>query len=184
MYYYGAAAPDSGRARLEDIRRGQFEGLREEVGSNPARRPDVGEAKLHPTAGATAVGARQLLIAYNINLATPDVEVARRVARKVRASSGGLPFVKAMGVEVRGRAQVSMNLTDFEQTPVHVAFEAVEREARNEGVAIEGSEIVGLVPAKAVALSADFFRRMEGFHPGLVLESRLAEARGAPQTSP
>ena len=141
VYYYEAAARQPERAKLENIRRGQFEGLREEVRSNPARRPDVGGPELHPTAGATVVGARKFLIAYNINLATADVEVARRIARKVRASSGGLAHVKAMGVELkdRGRAQVSMNLTDFEQTPVHVVFEAVRREAQHEGTDIEGS---------------------------------------------
>ncbi|MBI3697536.1 MAG: glutamate formimidoyltransferase [Acidobacteria bacterium] len=176
VYYYESAARDPERVRLENIRRGQFEGLREEVRTNPARRPDVGEAELHPTAGATVVGARKFLIAYNVYLATPDVEVAKRIARKVRASSGGLPFVKAMGLEVKSRAQVSMNLTDFEQTPVHVVFDVVEREARNEGTRIESSEIVGLIPKKALELSAAFFLRVENFEPRLVLENRLADS--------
>ena len=116
---------------LENIRRGQFEGLREEVLRNPERAPDIGEPRLHPTAGATVVGARKFLIAYNINLNTPDLEIAKRIAKTIRFSSGGLPCVKAMGVDLRARnlAQVSMNLTDFEQTPIHHVFETVKREA-------------------------------------------------------
>jgi glutamate formiminotransferase/formiminotetrahydrofolate cyclodeaminase len=177
VYYYEAAARDPERARLENIRRGQFEGLREEVRTNAARRPDVGGPELHPTAGATVVGARKYLIAYNINLATSDVEVARRIARKIRASSGGMPHVKAMGVELkeRHRAQVSMNLTDFEQTPVGAVFEAVRREAASEGTAIEGSEIIGLIPKKALEMAAAHFLHVENFRPGLVIENRLAE---------
>lgn len=175
VYYYEAAARSPERANLADLRRGQFEGLREEVRTNPARRPDVGGPDLHRTAGATVVGARKFLIAYNIYLATADVAAARRIARKVRASSGGLPFVKAMGVEVKGRAQVSMNLSDFEQTPVHVVFEAVKREAQAEGAAVESSEIIGLIPKKALEMAGAFFLQVENFHPGLVLENRLAE---------
>ncbi len=178
VYFYEAAARDPERVRLESIRRGQFEGLRDEVRTNAARRPDLGGPELHPTAGATVVGARKFLIAYNINLATGDLETAKRIARKVRASSGGLPHVKAMGVELRDRqrAQVSMNLTDFEQTPVHVAFEAVEREARNEGAAIEGSEIIGLIPKKALEMSAAHFLKVKNFNPSQILENRLAGA--------
>lgn len=186
VYYYEAAARTPERARLENIRRGQFEGLREEVLRNPARRPDVGGPSLHPTAGAIVVGARRFLIAYNINLATADVTVAKAIARKVRESSGGLPCVKAMGVELkaRNRAQVSMNLTDFERTPLHVVFEAVRREAQEQGTEIEGSEIVGLVPKKALEMCAAHFLKIENFDPGLVLENRLAklisEARASP----
>ena len=182
VYFYEEAAKDPERVRLENIRRGQFEGLREEVRTNPARRPDVGGPELHPTAGATVVGARKFLIAYNINLATADVEVAKRIARKIRASSGGMPCVKAMGVELkeRGRAQVSMNLTDFEQTPVHAVFEAVRREAAAEGTAIEASEIIGLIPKKALEMSAAHFLQVENFRPGLVLENRLAELASTP----
>ncbi len=175
VYYYEAAARDPERAALEKIRRGQFEGLREEVKTNPARRPDVGGPELHPTAGAVVVGARKFLIAYNIYLETAEVETARRIARRVRASSGGLPCVKAMGVLAGGRAQVSMNLTDFETTPVHVVFEAVRREAEREGTAVASSEIVGLIPRKALEGAAAGLLRVENFHPGLVLENRLAE---------
>ena len=178
VYFYEAAARRADRANLEDVRRGEFEGLREEVRGNPERRPDVGEAELHPTAGATIVGARKFLIAYNINLATPEVAVAKRIAKAVRFSSGGFRYVKAMGVKLatRNLAQVSMNLTDFEQTPMHRVFEAVKREAAREGVAVVGSEIVGLVPKKALEMAAEFFLQIENYHPGLVLENRMAEA--------
>ncbi len=185
VYYYEAAARSPERSNLENIRRGQFEGLREEVRANPARRPDVGGPDLHATAGATVVGARKFLIAWNINLATGDVEVAKRIARKIRASSGGMPFVKAMGVrlEDRDRAQVSMNLTDFEQTPVHVVFDAVRGEAQREGTSIEGSQIIGLIPKRALEMAGAFFLQVENFHPGLVLENRLAEALQPTMTS-
>src|SRR6185312_5079001 len=126
VYLYESAATRPERQNLENIRRGQFEGIRDEIASNPDRMPDFGEAKLHPTAGACVVGARKFLIAYNIFLNTPDVDIAKKVAKAVRFSSGGLRFVKAAGFLVRGQAQVSMNLTDFEQTPLHRVFEAVK----------------------------------------------------------
>jgi len=178
VYLYEAAARTPDRVNLENVRRGQFEGLREEVLTNPERAPDLGEARLHPTAGATIVGARKFLIAYNINLNTPDVEIAKRIAKAIRFSSGGFRYVKAMGVPLTSRnlAQVSMNLTDFEQTPVHRVFEAVRTEAERYGVSIAGSEIVGLIPKKALEMAAEFYLRCENFHPGLVLENRLAEA--------
>jgi glutamate formiminotransferase/formiminotetrahydrofolate cyclodeaminase len=178
VYFYEAAARRPDRVNLENIRRGQFEGLREEVGSNPERAPDIGEPRLHPTAGATVVGARKFLIAYNINLATPDVAIAKRIARAIRYSSGGFRYVKAMGVPLRSRnlAQVSMNLTDFEQTPIHRVFETVRAEAERHGVAVVGSEIVGLIPKKALEMTAEHFLRVENFRPGIVLENRLAEA--------
>jgi glutamate formiminotransferase len=124
VYFYEAAAQRPDRVNLENIRRGQFEGLGEELLSNSERAPDIGDGRLHPTAGATVVGARKFLIAYNINLNTPDLSIAKKIAKKIRFSSGGLPFVKAMGVDLRARnlAQVSMNLTDFEQTPIHLVF--------------------------------------------------------------
>jgi glutamate formiminotransferase / formiminotetrahydrofolate cyclodeaminase len=180
VYFYEAAALREDRVNLANIRRGQFEGLREDVRSHPERRPDVGGPELHATAGATVVGARKFLIAYNINLGTPDVAVAKRIAKVVRFSSGGLPCVKAMGVklEARNLAQVSMNLTDFEQTPMHQVFEAVKREAAREGVAVVGSEIVGLVPKKALEMASEFFLQIENFQPGLVLENRMMEAAG------
>ena len=176
-YLYEAAARQPERANLENIRRGQFEGVREEIGTNPARLPDFGEAALHPTAGATVVGARKFLIAYNINLNTPDVAAAKAIAKKIRASSGGFPCVKAMGVELKARnlAQVSMNLTDFETTSMATVFQAVEREAAALGIQVAGSEIVGLVPRLALDQAAVQFLRVENFRPELIVENRLEQ---------
>lgn len=177
-YLYEAAARRPERANLENIRRGQFEGLREDVRTNPDRAPDFGNAELHPTAGATVVGARKFLIAYNINLGTADVEIAKRIAKGIRHSSGGYRYVKAMGVMLTSRnlAQVSMNLTDFEQTPVHRVFATVESEAARYGVPVVGSEIIGLIPKRALEMAADFHLRFEGFQPSMVLENRVADA--------
>ena len=136
--------------------------------------PDFGEARLHPTAGATVVGARKFLIAYNIFLNTPDVAIAKSIAKAVRFSSGGMRFVKAAGFLVRGLAQVSMNLTDFEQTPVHRVFELVRREAARYGVLPVSSEIVGLIPKRAVEQAAEWFLQLENFDSSLILENRLA----------
>ncbi|HTQ53946.1 MAG TPA: glutamate formimidoyltransferase [Bryobacteraceae bacterium] len=178
VYLYEAAARRPDRVNLENIRRGQFEGLREEVRTNPDRRPDFGDAELHPSAGATVAGARKFLIAYNINLNTADVEIAKRIAKAIRFSSGGFRYVKSMGVPLASRnlAQVSMNLTDFEQTPMHRVFEAVRAEAARYGAAIVGSEIVGLIPKRALEMTAEWYLQVENFHPSLVLENRLAEA--------
>jgi glutamate formiminotransferase len=179
VYLYEEAATRPDRTNLENIRRGQFEGLREEVGKDPDRAPDFGEPRLHPTAGATVVGVRKFLIAYNINLNTPDVSVAKEIAKAVRFSSGGLRYVKAMGVDLkaRGLAQVSMNLTDFERTPVFRVFEMVKREAARHGTSIAGSEIVGLIPKKAIEATADFYLQLENFDPQQqILENRLAAA--------
>ncbi|MEW5975850.1 MAG: glutamate formimidoyltransferase [Acidobacteriota bacterium] len=175
VYLYEAAATRPERVQLENVRRGQFEGLRQEIQASPERLPDFGPPQVHPTAGAIAVGARKFLIAYNINLHSSDVEVARRIAKAVRYSSGGLRHVKAMGVflQARNQAQVSMNLTDFEQTPIHRVFELVRREAERYGVAIAGSEIVGLVPQKALLMSAEFSLQIENFRPELIFENRL-----------
>src|SRR6202162_5373662 len=180
VYFYEAAAVRPERANLETIRKGQFEGLREELLRNPDRAPDVGEPRLHPTAGATVVGARKFLIAYNINLNTPDLEIAKRIGKNIRFSNGGLRYVKAMGVDLRARhlAQVSINLTDFEQTPIHRVFEMVKREAERYGVTIVGSEIVGLIPKKAIELTADFYLQLENFSPAQVLENRLEAPLG------
>src|SRR5271155_4272450 len=173
VYLYEAAvAPE--RQNLENIRRGQFEGIRAEIATNAARRPDFGEARVHPTAGATVVGARKFLIAYNVFLNTPDVEIAKKVAKAVRFSSGGMRFVKGAGFLVRGLAQVSMNLTDFEQTPVHRVFEVVKREAARYGVMPVSSEIVGLIPKKALEQAAEWFLQVENFDSSLILENRLA----------
>ena len=176
-YLYEAAARKPERVNLENIRRGQFEGVREEIGSKPARHPDFGETALHPTAGATVVGARKFLIAYNINLNTPDVALAKAIAKKIRASSGGFPCVKAMGVELKARslAQVAMNLTDFETTSLAAVFEAVTREAAALSVQVVGSEIVGLVPRQALDDAAVHFLRVENFRPELVVENRLEQ---------
>jgi glutamate formiminotransferase / formiminotetrahydrofolate cyclodeaminase len=178
VYFYEAAAKRPDRINLENIRKGQFEGLREDALSDPDRAPDIGEPRLHPTAGATAVGARKFLIAYNINLDTHDVSIAKKIAKAIRFSSGGLRYVKAMGVDLkaRGLAQVSINLTDFEQTPLHRVFEMVQREAEQYGCTIVGSEIVGLVPRKALELTAEFYLQFENFSPALVLENRLSSA--------
>jgi glutamate formiminotransferase len=176
-YLYEAAARQPERRNLENIRRGQFEGVRDEVRTNPERHPDFGEAALHPTAGATVVGARKFLIAYNINLNTPEVALAKAIAKKIRASSGGFPCVKAMGVGLKSRhlAQVSMNLTDFETTSIATVFEAVTREAAAHGVDVVGSEIVGLVPRKALEEAAVQYLKVENYRPRLVFENRLEQ---------
>ncbi|HEY6944095.1 MAG TPA: glutamate formimidoyltransferase [Candidatus Acidoferrum sp.] len=186
VFFYEAAATRPDRANLENVRRGQFEGLREELKKNHDRQPDVGEPKVHPTAGVTVVGARKFLIAYNVNLNTPDVGIANKIAKAIRFSSGGLRYVKSMGVELKARnlAQVSINLTDFEQTPMHRVYEMVKREAERYGVMPVGSEIVGLVPKKALEMTADFFLQLENFSPEQVFENKLADAlSGAPMVA-
>src|SRR5229473_1879117 len=183
VFFYEAAATRPDRVNLENVRRGQFEGLGEEMKHNLDRQPDVGEPKLHPTAGVTVVGARKFLIAYNVNLNTTDIGIANKIAKAIRYSSGGLRHVKAMGVELKARnlAQVSINLTDFEQTPMHRVYEMVKREAERYGVMPVGSEIVGLVPKKAIEMAADYFLQLENFSPSQVFENKLEAAlRGAP----
>jgi glutamate formiminotransferase/formiminotetrahydrofolate cyclodeaminase len=178
IFFYEAAATRPERVNLENIRRGQFEGLREEMKKNHDRQPDIGEPKVHPTAGITVVGARKFLIAYNVNLNTPDIGIANKIAKAIRFSSGGLRYVKSMGVELKARhlAQVSINLTDFEQTPMHRVYEMVKREAARYGVMPVGSEIVGLVPKKAIEMAADFFLQLENFSPSQVFENKLEAA--------
>jgi glutamate formiminotransferase len=178
VYLYEAAATSPERQNLENIRRGQFEVIREEIGTVPARKPDFGETRLHPTAGACVVGARKFLIAYNVFLNTPDVDIAKKIAKAVRFSTGGLRFVKAAGFLVRGHAQVSMNLTDFEQTPIHRVFELVRREAERYGVAPTSSEIVGLIPKRALEQAAEWFLQVEHFDSSLILENRLTGVVG------
>jgi glutamate formiminotransferase / formiminotetrahydrofolate cyclodeaminase len=183
VYFYEAAAQRPERANLENIRKGQFEGLLAEVPTNPNRAPDIGNAALHPTAGATVVGARKFLVAYNINLNTSDIEIAKKIGKNIRFSNGGLRYVKAMGVDLRARnlAQVSINMTDFEQTPLHRVFEMVKREAERYGVSIVGSEIVGLIPKRAIEITADFYLQLENFSPAQVFENRVeASLSGAP----
>ena len=190
VYFYGAAALRPERARLEDVRRGGYERLRELGLGDPfwtpdaAWRPDAGPARLHPTAGATIVGARPYLVAFNVNLASADRAAANAIARSVRASGGGLPEVKAMGVLLRsrsvngqtGQAQVSMNLTDLDQTSLGEAYRAVEREAAQLGVSIHSSEIVGLVPQGALAGIGAEEMKLADFSPEKILENRLAAA--------
>ena len=178
VYLYESAATTPERQNLENIRRGQFEGIRDEIATNPARRPDFGEPRVHPTAGATVVGARKFLIAYNVFLNTPEVEIAKKIAKAVRFSTGGLRFVKGAGFLVRGLAQVSMNLTDFEQTPIHRVFEFVKREAARYGVMPVSSEIVGLIPKKALEQAAEWFLQVENFDSSLILENRLTAVMG------
>src|SRR5271156_242928 len=183
VFFYEAAALRPDRINLENVRRGQYEGLREELKKNHDRQPDIGEPKLHPTAGVTVVGARKFLVAYNVNLNTADVGIANKIAKAIRFSSRGLRYVKSMGVKLkaRGLAQVSINLTDFEQTPMHRVYEMVKREAERYGVTPVGSEIVGLVPKKAIEMAADFFLQLEDFSPSQVFENKLAAAlSGAP----
>lgn len=172
VYLYEAAATRPDRVNLADIRHGEYEGLKAEIGANPNRRPDFGPARLGP-AGATVVGARTFLIAYNVFLTTSDIEIAKRIAKTVRHSSGGLRHVKALGLLVNGKAQVSMNLTDFHKTPIHVAVEMIRREAQRYGVAIESSEIVGLLPQQALLDAAAWYLQLDNFRPEMVLENRM-----------
>ncbi|MBI3650336.1 MAG: glutamate formimidoyltransferase [Acidobacteria bacterium] len=178
VYLYEKAATRPERENLAALRKGQFEGIRDEIAVKESRQPDFGAAAVHPTAGITAVGARPPLIAYNINLGTGDLEIANKIARAVRYLSGGLRYVKALGFELsdRGIVQVSMNMVNFEGTPLHRAFEMVKREAERYGVAIVGSEIVGLVPQKALNEASDFYLQLENFSQEQILEHRLVAA--------
>jgi glutamate formiminotransferase len=185
VYFYEEAATRPDRRNLESLRRGQFEGLREAAQRESERSPDIGDLGLHTSAGAVAVAARKLLVAFNVVLNTGDVAVAKRIARAIRSSSGGLPHVKAIGVELKsqGRAQVSMNLTDYEQTPLHVVFERVQREAAAQGCAIVGSEIVGLLPRRALETAAAHYLQLQKFSPDSVLENRIEEETDASPVS-
>ncbi len=172
VYLYEEAATQPERVNLENIRRGQYEGLKAEIETHPERKPDFGPARLGP-AGATVIGARHPLIAYNVYLATGDVSIAKAVAKAVRQSSGGLPCVKALGMLVEGRAQVSMNLTDFRQTSIQTAVEAVRSEAARHGVGIHHSELVGLVPLEALTDAAARYLQLDDFKSEQILETRL-----------
>jgi glutamate formiminotransferase / formiminotetrahydrofolate cyclodeaminase len=186
VYLYEKAAERPEYRNLAHVRRGQFEGLRREILIDPARHPDFGEPRLHPSAGAVAVGARKILVAFNINLATDDLEVARNIAKAVRGRDGGLRYVKALAflLHDRRQTQVSMNLVDVEKTPISRAYELVEREAERYGVNICGSEIVGLVPQAALNACSARYLRLESFHSDLVLESRLNQARNLSEDGP
>ena len=174
VYFYEAAAARPDRVNLEDVRRGQFEGLLRDSVKDVTRRPDVGGPELHHTAGASAVGARKFLIAYNIYLQEGDVSLARAIAREIRASSGGLLGVKAMGVLANGRAQVSMNITDFHRTPMTKVHAAVAAIAERHGVSIGEGEVIGLIPDEAYEPNAEWVRQTVDFDPERkVLERRL-----------
>jgi glutamate formiminotransferase / 5-formyltetrahydrofolate cyclo-ligase len=175
VYFYEAAAARPDRASLEEVRRGQFEELRDVVRKEPARRPDLGGPGLHPTAGACAVGARKFLVSYNIHFDSSDVSVVRAIAREIRANSGGLKGVKAMGMLARGRAQLAMSITDFETTPISQIYSAVSRLAqRYKAVPVEG-EVIGLIPEAACERDSEWMRQLVGFDPATkVLERRLA----------
>lgn len=182
IYLYEDAATRPSRKNLEDIRRGEYEGLKEEIHTNPERTPDFGPAELGP-AGATVIGARQPLVAFNVYLTTDDVSIANKIAKAVRNSSGGLRYVKAMGVLVDGRAQVSMNLTNYRQTPVFRVVELVRREAARYGVGVHHSELVGLIPQEALIDSAVWYTQLDQFEPEQLLEQRMMNALKAPTES-
>ena len=182
VYFYGAAAARPDRVLLEDVRRGQFEGLRDAALRDATRRPDIGGPELHETAGASAVGARSFLIAYNIHLQQPDIAAARAIARDIRAANGGLHGVKAIGVLANGRAQVSMNVTDFRITPMRHVHATVQHLAQRHGVLIEDAELIGLIPEAAYEPDSDWVRQISGFDPdGKVLERRLHSPIAWPQ---
>jgi len=175
VFFYERAAIRPDRVNLEDVRRGALELLRERIAVDPNRAPDAGPLLVHETAGAIAVGARPFLIAFNINLNTTDVSIARTIARAVRARHGGLPFVKALGFELstRGLVQVSMNIVNYEVTGIGQAYEAVRRESERAGVEIVGTEIVGLIPERALDREAEYFPKLENFSDDKIFEHRL-----------
>jgi glutamate formiminotransferase/formiminotetrahydrofolate cyclodeaminase len=179
VYLYEAAASRPERQNLENIRRGEYEGIKAEIGENPDREPDFGPSALGP-AGATVIGARQPLIAFNAYLTTTDVEIAQKIAKAVRHSSGGLRYVKAIGLLVEGRAQVSMNLTDFRRTPVARVLEMIRCEAARYGVAVHHTELVGLLPQEALSDAAAWYLQLDGFKKEQVLENRMTGLSLAP----
>ena len=174
VYLYEKSATAANRVNLADIRKGQFEGLSEKMKAEEWK-PDFGNSEPHPTAGATVVGCRPFLVAFNVNLDTPDVEIATKIARRVRFINGGLRFVKALGVKLNSRnvAQVTMNLTDYTKTPVYAAFEAVKMEARRYGVNVIGTEIIGLIPQQALLDCVEYYLQIENFSSDKVLENNL-----------
>ncbi|QUL99697.1 MAG: glutamate formimidoyltransferase [Candidatus Fermentithermobacillus carboniphilus] len=175
VYLYAKAATREDRVRLPDIRKGEYEGLKEAIKVDPARAPDYGPLELHPTAGATAVGARPPLIAFNVNLDTPDVRIAKSIARDIRESSGGLPHVQAKGViiEETGLAQVTMNLLDYQETPISLVYQHIEEEARKRGTNIRDSEIVGMVPLDALLEVVYSRLKLKGFSKHRILDFNI-----------
>ncbi len=176
IYLYEEAAREDKRKNLAVIRKGQYEGFKEKI-KQKEWKPDYGPQKLHPTAGATVIGARMPLVAFNINLDTDNIEIANKIARKVRHSGGGLRFVKAIGIDLteRGITQVSMNMTDYTKTSLYQSFEMVKFEAKRYGVNVIGSELIGLLPAKALFDVAEYYLGLEDFKDGQVMENRLLE---------
>ena len=175
VYYYEHAALRPERVNLEDVRRGALELLREQITTNPERAPDVGLAQVHDSAGAIAVGARPILIAFNVILRSSEIDIARQIARKIRARHGGLPFLKALGfrLHTRGLVQVSMNLVNYEVTGMTAAYDAVQRAADLLGVEIESAEIVGLIPRNALDREAAYFNKLENFSESKILEHQI-----------
>ena len=176
VYYYEKAALRPDRVNLEDVRRGALELLREQITTNPERAPDEGVRAIHDTAGAIAVGARPFLIAFNVVLRSDELQIARQIAKAIRARNGGLPFVKALGFRLATRScvQVSMNLVNYEVTGMDVAYDAVRREAERLGVRIDSTEIVGLVPRAALNRQAEYFSKLENFSEAKILENQIA----------
>jgi len=176
VYLYERSARTPARRNLADVRRGEYEGIKEEIATNPERTPDFGPSAIHPTAGATAVGARPPLVAFNINLDSSDVKIAKAIAKAVRESSGGLPAVKGLGLmlEATNQAQISMNMVDYTVTGLHTVFEAIKREATKHGVTVANSEVIGLLPAQALIDVAVHCLALKDFSPAQVLELKLA----------
>jgi glutamate formiminotransferase / 5-formyltetrahydrofolate cyclo-ligase len=182
VYFYEAAASRPDRVNLEDVRRGQFEGLRDAVEREPSRRPDLGGPGLHPTGGACAVGARKFLVAYNVYFDSPDVAMARAIAKEIRAASGGLKGVKAMGVLAHGRAQLSMNITDFEAMPISQVYKRIAALAARHKSAIVEGEVIGLIPEAACERESPWMRQLVGFDEDTkVLERRLKRPLAWPE---
>ncbi len=183
VYFYEAAAARPDRVNLEDVRRGQFEGLRDAVEKDPSRRPDLGGPDLHPTAGASAVGARKFLVAYNIYFDSADVAAARAIAKEIRAASGGLKGVKAMGVMAQGRAQLSMNITDFDATPISEVYRRISSLAARHKVTLAEGEVIGLIPEAACERESSWMRQLVGFDEETkVLERRLKHPLAWPES--
>lgn len=182
VYFYEAAASRPDRVKLEDLRHGQFEGLREAAVKDAARRPDLGGPNLHPTAGASIVGARKFLIAYNVYFDSIDLTAVRAIAKQIRASSGGLKGVKALGLMVHGRAQLSMNITDFEASPVSLVYARIAELAARAGLKLAEGELIGLIPEAACERSSEWMRQLSGFEAeARILERRLASPLDWPE---
>lgn len=175
VYLYEEAATSSERKNLANVRRGEYEGLKDEIEKNSDRKPDYGPAKMHPTAGAIVIGARKFLVAYNVNLDTKDVEIAKTIAKKIREKDGGLPGVKALGFEVDGKAQVSMNLVDFEKTNFDEAYQAIQKEASELRISIVSSEIYGMLPLESLVRAIKTTFKADTFKSDQVLEKKIFE---------